>query len=83
MLPGPDILPLLDLSNAVEVVLRDGGSPAGMTSFAPGAATYNKGLSQFLLFHVSYPLINRAHCYILLLLLTFTFKLLHLFSTDT
>jgi hypothetical protein len=47
MLPHPDKLPLLPtfvLSNAPEVVLRDGGSPAGMTSFAPGAATYNKEL---------------------------------------
>jgi hypothetical protein len=63
MLPGPDILPLLDLSNAVEVVLRDGGSPAGMTSFAPGAATYNTGPLQLFLFHVSHPFINRIHCY--------------------
>ena len=38
MLPGPAMLPL-DLSNAPDVVFRDGGSPAGMTSFAPGAAT--------------------------------------------
>jgi hypothetical protein len=40
-LPGPDILLLLppfDLSNPAEVDLRDGGSPAGKTSFAPGAA---------------------------------------------
>jgi hypothetical protein len=44
MHPDPDKLPLLPtfvLSNAAEDVLRDGGSPAGMTSFAPGAATYN------------------------------------------
>jgi hypothetical protein len=43
MLPDPDkllLLPTFVLSNAAEVVLRDGGSPAGMTSFAPGAATY-------------------------------------------
>jgi hypothetical protein len=49
MLPGPDILLLpttLDLSNGADVVLRDGGSPAGMTSFAPGAATYNTQLLQ-------------------------------------
>lgn len=57
MLPGPDILPLLDLSNA-EVALSDGGSPAGMTSFAPGAATYNTGLLQLFLFHACCPFIK-------------------------
>jgi hypothetical protein len=39
MFPGPDILQLLppfDLSKLAEVDLRDGGSPAGKTSFAPG-----------------------------------------------
>lgn len=44
MLPDPDkllLLPIFVLSNAAEVVLRDGGSPAGMTSFAPGAARNN------------------------------------------
>jgi len=44
MFPGPDILLLLppfDLSKPAEVDLRDGGSPAGKTSFAPGAAMWN------------------------------------------
>ena len=44
MFPGPDILQLLppfDLSKPAEVDLRDGGSPAGKTSFAPGAAMWN------------------------------------------
>jgi hypothetical protein len=42
MLPDPDKLPLLltFVLSYAEVALRDGGSPAGMTSFAPGAATY-------------------------------------------
>ena len=36
---------LLDLSNTPDVVFKEGGSPAGMTSFAPGAATHHHNTS--------------------------------------